>query len=118
VATPVAGSTPAPPPPTTSSEPFTGTWRIVDTVTSGSGAGSVFTFDVVLVQSGSVVEGGGGGLQIFGTVDGQTAQVQFSQPAQGYVGAFAWTLSSPDRAAGSFTTSGLNSGTSELIRLD
>jgi hypothetical protein len=90
----------------------------VDTVTAGSGAGSTFRFDVVLTQAGSVLSGGSATIQVIGTVEGETAQLQFSQPAQGYTGTFTWTLSSASRATGAFTTAGVNSGVSELIRLD
>ena len=90
----------------------------MDTVRTGSGTGSTFTFDVVLTQAGSVLSGGGSSIQLVGTVEGNTAQVQFAQPAQGYTGTFTWALSSADRATGTFTTAGVNSGVSELVRLD
>ena len=135
LATAAATATPSPtvaagPPPTTTDEPtapaaqglgdepFTGMWRIVDRVTAGPGVGSVFTFDVALRQSGAVLSGAGGGVRLSGTVDGATAEVSFSQPGPQLSGTFTWTLTSADRGFGAFSTDGLNSGTSELVRID
>ena len=96
---------------------FGGRWRIVDTVTAGEGAGQTFTFDVVLAQSGATLSGGNAQISLSGTVSGDTATVQFTQPSLGYSGTFVWTLTGRDAASGSFSSSVPNSGTSQLVRL-
>jgi hypothetical protein len=96
---------------------FSGRWRIVDTITSGSGAGQTFTFDVSLQQTGNTISGGNAGIQINGSVSGQTATVTYTQPALGHTGTFSWTLVSAARAEGTFTSSVPNAGISILQRL-
>ena len=123
-----AGATQAPAIPTQPSAPtqvipaavsgdFSGRWRIVDTITSGAGTGQSFTFDVSLQQTGNRITGGNAGIQIDGTVSGQTATVTYTQPALGHTGGFTWTLVSAARAEGTFTSSLPNSGSSILQRL-
>ena len=114
-----ATATPTAPPAAPASGPadFSGRWRIVDTVTEGSNAGQSFSFEVTLVQDGKQVSGGNSGIQMAGVVSGDTALLEYSQPALGYTGTFIWTMVSEDRATGSFTSSHPNAGTSTLLRL-
>ena len=85
-------------------------------MTSGSGTGQTFAFDVQLTQSGSTLSGGNSGMVITGTVQGNTAQAQFVQPQLGYTGTFTWTMSGDGNAYGTFTSTAGNAGTSALIR--
>ncbi len=113
---PTPQPTEAPPPPAPSN--FAGTWRIVDTVVQGAGAGQSFAFQVVITQSDSELRGGAGGaIALSGTVAGNIATVQFTQPGLGVTGIFIWTLNADGNATGTFTSSASNSGTSQLIRL-
>jgi len=110
--------TPAPPtlPPAPAS--FAGAWRIVDTVLQGRGAGQTYTFQVAITQSGSALSGGAAGdINLSGTVAGNIATVEFNQPGLGFTGIFIWTLGADGNAAGTFTSSVPNSGTSQLVRL-
>lgn len=117
--TPVPPSAPEPPPAAPASTPadFSGRWRIVDVVTEGSNAGQTFTFDVSLSQQGDQISGGNSGIQISGVVNGDTAILEYVQPALGYTGTFTWTMVGPNQAAGTFTNSYPNAGTSNLQRL-
>jgi len=96
---------------------FAGSWRIIDTVTGGTGTGQTFTFDVLLTQTGPVLQGGSSELSIVGLVDGNSATATFTQPS-GITGAFSRTVGEDGNAIGTFTSSVPNSGTSQLIRLD
>lgn len=96
---------------------FEGRWRVADTVTEGANAGRTYTFDVALSQQDNRVAGGNSGIQISGTVQGDTATLEYVQPALGLRGTFVWTMVSPDQAAGTFTNSYPNAGTSTLQRL-
>lgn len=96
---------------------FSGRWRIFDIVTEGSNLGEVYTFDVSLTQDGNRLSGGSSGISMSGTVDGDTATLQYEQAALGYSGTFVWTMIGPGQAAGTFTNSFPNSGTSTLQRL-
>jgi hypothetical protein len=116
-APPPPTSTPAPAAPAAGPADFSGRWRITDTVTEGSNVGDTFTFDVTLTQNGNQLSGGNNGIQMSGTVSGDTALVQYAQPALGYTGTFIWTMVAPGEATGSFTSSYPNSGTSTLHRL-
>ena len=113
---PAATPQPTPPlPPTPAS--FAGTWRIVDTVVQGAGAGQTFTFQVTLTQSGATLQGGApGAITLSGTVAGNIATAQFTQPGLNLTGIFIWTLNADGNATGTFTSSVPNSGTSQLIR--
>ncbi len=95
---------------------FSGSWVVIDTVTSGTGAGQTFSFEVTLTQSGSQLSGGNSGILIQGQVEGRTAWATYTQPALGLTGTFSWTMSSAGAAAGSFTSSVPNAGTSQLVR--
>jgi hypothetical protein len=129
---PAATSTPAPPQPTVVNPPsppqaplqtpapladFTGRWRITDTVTGGANAGESFTFDVSLVQQGATLTGGNDEIVLSGYVTGETAVIEYVQPALGYAGTFVWTKLGPNQAQGTFTNSYPNSGTSTITRL-
>ena len=107
---------PPPPPPAAAAANFSGAGQVLDTVTSGSGAGQTYTFDVTLVQSGNQLTGGNSGIQISGSVNGQTATATYTQPALGITGTFEWTFLSSGNAAGTFTSSVPNAGTSQLVR--
>lgn len=109
--------TPAPPEPPAAPADFAGTWRVVDTVTDGPNTGNTYTFNVTLTQNGDSITGGNSGMLISGSVGGDTASVEYTQPALGYQGTFTWTLVAQDRAEGTFTSSYPNSGTSLLLRL-
>ena len=61
--------------------------------------------------------GAPGAIEFSGTVAGNIATVQFSQPTLGVTGIFIWTLGADGNASGTFTSSIPNSGTSELVRL-
>lgn len=107
----------APPDPSAAAPPgLSGRWRIVDTVTDGAGAGQIFTFDVVLTQSGSSFSGGNFELSLSGVIAGDSITAQFAHPS-GITGSFAWTLGADGTASGAFESSAPNSGTSQLIRL-
>jgi hypothetical protein len=86
-------------------------------VTQGDNVGQAYTFEVNLTQQGNQISGGNGGIQISGSVQGDTAVLNYVQPALGYTGTFVWTMTSSDSAAGTFTNSYPNSGTSSLQRL-
>jgi hypothetical protein len=131
IATPIetAAAPPATAPPSTplvESTPFSvrvtptanfgGSWRLVDTVTSGAGAGQTYSFDITLTQSGTALQGGGPEIVLSGSVHGDEAVVEFRQPTTGYTGSFVWRLTGSDRASGSFVTSVPNGGVSTLIR--
>jgi hypothetical protein len=116
-AIPIQPSAPTQVIPAAVSGDFNGRWRIVDTITSGSGAGQSFTFDVSLQQTGNRISGGNAGIEIDGTVSGQVATVTYTQPALGLTGGFTWTLVSATQAEGTFTSSVPNSGTSTMQRL-
>lgn len=109
--TPAAPVTPAP-------ASFAGSWRIVDSVLQGRGAGQTFTFQVSIGQSGSSISGGApGALTLAGTVAGNIATVEFTQPGLAINGIFIWTLGADGNATGTFTSNVPNSGTSQLIRI-
>jgi hypothetical protein len=95
---------------------FTGLWRILDTITAGTGRGESFAFDVVLQQNGALVTGGTEDIQITGRVDGQTATLTYRQPDLGYTATFTLTLVDGMWGGGTFT-SAVNAGTSTLHRL-
>lgn len=95
---------------------FSGAWLVVDTVTSGSGAGQTFSFEVTLTQNGGLLSGGNSGIVIQGQIEGRTATATYTQPALGLTGTFSWTMSAEGNAAGSFTSSVPNAGTSQLVR--
>ena len=86
-------------------------------MTQGPGTGQSFTFDISLQQTGNTISGGNSGLQITGSVDGQTASVTYTQPAIGHTGSFTWTMVTATRAEGTFSSSLPNAGTSTLQRL-
>ena len=115
------GGSPTPMPPqqprSAPSADFSGRWRIVDTISEGAGTGQTFTFDVTLQQNGNSLSGGNSGIVITGTVQDQTAVLTYSQAALGHMGTFNWTLTGPNTARGTFTSSVPNSGTSTLQRL-
>lgn len=134
-ATPAPAATPAPTPTSAATEPprptptvaapvspepssFAGTWRIVDTILQGRGAGQSFAFQVSINQSGNSISGGAAGaITLAGTVAGNIATVEFNQPSLGVTGIFIWTLGADGDATGTFTSSVPNSGTSQLVRL-
>jgi hypothetical protein len=123
-AAPAPPSPPVPAPPTAVAPPvlgaqadFTGSWRIVDTITNGTGAGQTFSFDVTLNQAGSQISGGNAGLVLNGGLSGRTATVQFSQPSLGHTGTFVWSMDASGNAAGMFVSSVPNTGSSQLIRM-
>jgi hypothetical protein len=107
----------APAPPASNPADFAGRWRITDTITEGEGAGQTYSFDVSLEQDGNALSGGNDGIQITGTVTGDTATVGYVQPAHGLQGTFVWTMTGDGVATGAFTSSYPNSGTSVLERL-
>jgi hypothetical protein len=115
-AVPGAPAPVAPPPAAAATANFAANWRIIDTVTEGSGAGQTFTFDVTLTQTGNEIGGGNGGIVMTGSVSGTTASVSYTQPALGLTGTFIWTMGANGNATGTFTSSVPNSGTSQLIR--
>lgn len=115
-ATPTVETTAAPDPTVAASHDLSGRWRIVDTVTDGTGAGQTFTFDVTLTQSGFSLSGGSFELSLTGVIDGQSIRAEFTQPS-GVTGLFSWTLGADGNASGTFRSSVPNSGTSQLIRL-
>jgi hypothetical protein len=96
---------------------YSGSWRITDSVSEGAGAGQVFSFDVVLLQSGDRVFGGNAELSLEGTVNGDTLMVRFNQPHLGYSGQFTWVMTNSSRGVGSFRSSAPNSGQSTIVRL-
>ena len=104
------------PTPATAQADFTGLWRVLDTITRGTGAGESFAFDVVLQQNGVLITGGTEGIQITGRVDGQTATLTYRQPDLGYTATFTLTLVDGMWGGGTFTSS-VNAGTSTLHRL-
>ena len=104
------------PTPAAAQADFTGLWRILDTITAGTGRGESFAFDVVLQQNGALVTGGTDGIQITGRVDGQTATLTYRQPDLGYTATFTLTLVDGTWGGGTFTSS-VNAGTSTLHRL-
>jgi hypothetical protein len=117
-----ATSTPNPPGPaqqppasTGAAANFSGSWLVVDTVTTGNGAGQTFSFEVTLTQSGNSLSGGNSGIQMSGVVSGATATLTYVQPALGLTGTFNWTMSG-GAASGTFTSSVPNAGTSQLVR--
>lgn len=133
---PTVAPTPPPPPPTPApTEPprpaptqappltaapanFAGAWRIVDSILQGRGAGQTFTFQVSITQTGNSIQGGApGAIALSGTVAGNIATVEFSQPGLGITGIFIWTMGADGNATGTFTSTVPNSGTSQLIRL-
>jgi hypothetical protein len=95
---------------------FSGRWTVTDTVTSGANSGQTFTFDVVIIQVGSYISGGNTGLFLNGRVEGETARVDYVQPALGLSGEFEWTMQPSGTATGTFTSSLPNRGSSRLTR--
>jgi hypothetical protein len=93
-----------------------GRFRIIDTVTTGQGSGTVVSFDITLQQNGSTVTGGNGELNLSGRMEGNTLRAQFLQPGLGYSGTFTWQLDASG-GSGQFTTSVPNGGSSQLLRL-
>jgi hypothetical protein len=115
---PTASAVAASPSPSTPLANFAGTWRLVDTVEEGRGAGETYVFLVTIVQSGSALEGGAAdAINFSGTVVVNVATVEFSQPALGVTGIFIWTMQPDGNATGTFTSSVPNSGTSQLLRV-
>ena len=112
-----AQATRAPVPPASNPAAFAGRWKIIDVIMEGANAGRTYTFDVSLEQRGNRLSGGNGGIQLTGVVTGDTATVEYVQPALGLQGTFVWTMTDPNRATGTFTNSYPNSGTSTLERL-
>jgi hypothetical protein len=104
------------PTPAAAQADFTGLWRILDTITAGTGRGESFAFDVVLEQNGVLVTGGTEGIEITGRVDGQTATLTYRQPDLGYTATFTLTLVDGMWGGGTFTSS-VNAGTTTLHRL-
>lgn len=106
------------PPPAIETADFAGSWQLIDTVEEGPGAGETYAFFVTIVQSGSGLQGGAPGvISLSGTVVGNVATAEFAQPALGVTGIFIWTMGADGNAAGTFTSSIPNSGTSQLIRV-
>jgi hypothetical protein len=95
---------------------LSGRYRITDTITDGSGSGTVISFDVVLQQSGSTVSGGNAEIQVSGQVEGATLRAQFVQPGLRYTGTFTWVLDTSG-GSGNFVSTVPNSGSSHLTRL-
>ena len=93
-----------------------GRFRIVDTVTTGQGSGTVVSFDVSLQQNGAAVTGGNNELNLTGRMEGNMLQAQFVQPGLGYSGTFTWRLDGSG-GFGEFVTSVPNGGSSQLLRL-
>jgi len=122
-ATPIATEPPRPAPTqpapvTPALANFAGTWRIVDSILQGRGAGQTFSFQVSITQAGASIQGGAtGAIALAGTVAGNIATVEFSQPGLGISGIFIWTLGADGNATGTFTSNVPNSGTSQLIRV-
>jgi hypothetical protein len=120
--TPAATTAPAPASqepsaPATSPVSFEGRWRIIDVITDGENTGQTYSFDVSLEQRGNRLTGGNGEIQMTGVVTGDTAMVDYIQPALGLNGTFVWTMTDQNRATGRFTNSSPNSGTSVLERM-
>jgi hypothetical protein len=91
-----------------------GTWELRDTVISGPGAGESIAFSIELEQDGAAVSGGGSGLQIQGTIDGNIINVTFTRT--GGSGRFTWRLVG-NALVGSFEDFGANNeGTSIGVR--
>ena len=95
---------------------YAGTWHITDTVTSGSGQGQVFAFDVVIYQSGVQLLGLSDNFLLQGSVNGNQIQMDYVQLDVGYKGTFTWTMDSLAHGSGTFASSVPNSGTSVLQR--
>jgi len=114
-ATPEAPATPTPPAPA-GLPSLSGRFRIVDTITTGTGAGTVVSFEVDLQQTGAAVTGGNGELNLSGRIEGGMLRAQFTQPALGYSGTFTWQLD-PSGGTGEFVASVPNGGSSRLQRL-
>lgn len=119
--------TPTPVPPTrqptapaTAARPdgwLSGTWRIVDRVTTGQDAGQAYVFDVTLSESGGVISGSGGGLTLRGTRSGDTVSVTFTR-AGAATGSFRWEIRPDGSLFGFFEDHGAaNSGTSIANRV-
>jgi hypothetical protein len=105
-------------PPAQSVANFAGSWRLVDTVVQGRGAGETYAFFVTIRQADSALQGGApGAISLSGTVAANVATVEFSQPTLGVTGIFIWTMNADGNATGTFTSSIPNSGTSHLLRV-
>jgi hypothetical protein len=102
--------------PETEQANFSGRWRVTDTVTDGENTGQQYTFDIFLAQDGNRISGGNDGIRLTGTVTGDTATIDYVQPAFNYTGTFVWKMADPDRATGKFTSSYPNSGDSVITR--
>jgi hypothetical protein len=110
-------SPPTPSAPAAGPADFAGRWRIIDVVTEGASTGQAFSFDVALSQDGDRISGGNSGIQMSGVVLGDTATLNYVQPALGFSGTFVWTMIAPGQAEGTFTSTAPNAGTSTAQRL-
>lgn len=88
-----------------------GEWLLTDTIRSGPGEGSQFSFRIRLAQQGARVSGTGD-LVIEGRMDGRTLRARYRQGSS--VGDFVWTFSADGTSfAGTFTSEGFgNAGES------
>lgn len=95
---------------------FNGPWRVINTVANGREAGEVEVHDIRLSQNGSRVNGGNAELLIHGTIDGETANLQYGHRTLGYTGVFSWRILPNGSAYGSFKESPPRQGTSQVLR--
>lgn len=93
-----------------------GTWQIIDTVTSGQGLGASFSFALVLQQNGNQIVGQGNGISLVGTIDGRTIHATYGQ-SNGTTGTFDWTLNGDATAMQGTFTNTVNAGNSTGQRL-
>lgn len=107
--TPVSEISAVAPPPS----PLTGSWTVLDLVTYGQDAGSWFSFDVEIQESGTTVTGGDSALTINGTRSNSQVTATFIRGDS--TGTFRWTVEPSGDLQGSYEDGTANNGGTSLV---
>jgi hypothetical protein len=116
--TPEATQTPAPGRRSSRNESasLTGRWLLVDIVSFGPDAGRTYTFTITLSHTGDRVTGGGDGIALEGSLDGQVLTLTYTRTNG--EGVFVWSMLSNNLLVGDFRDhTAQNGGPSTLTRL-
>lgn len=99
--------------PTSATQDVTGTWNMVDTVTSGTDSGRRIEFTLQLQQAGEIVTGSTPGLALTGRRTGNVIHLDFTRT--GSTGYFEWTVQLDGSLSGRYEDVG-NGGTSSGVK--
>ena len=101
--------------PTSATQDVTGTWNMVDTVTSGADSGRRIEFTLQLQQAGEIVTGSTPGLALTGRRTGNVIHLDFTRT--GSTGYFEWTVQLDGSLSGRYEDVGAkNGGTSSGVK--